>query len=135
MIFIVKLHVLPVCLKISEQLLHAHLLARLVHDPVHLVLKVVEVEAQQIRQGCVVAHCELHPRCLHQLHGGELARRESENLPNLVPVTIPDRGVLKLSNGSQTRDHVLHRCVQTLISVPGTHRLVKAANVLTGKWI
>ena len=76
MIFIVKLHVLPVCLKISEQLLHAHLLARLVHDPVHLVLKVVEVKTQQIRQGRVVAHCELHPRCLHQLHGGELARRE-----------------------------------------------------------
>ena len=83
----------------------------------------------------VITHGKLHPRCLHQLHGGELARRESENLPNLVPVTIPDRGVLKLSNGSQTRDHVLHRCVETLISVPGTHRLVKAANVLTGKWI
>ena len=76
MIFIVKVEFLPDILKVVQQLLHPHLLARLVHDPVHLVLKVVEVETQQIRQGRVVAHCELHPRCLHQLHGRELARRE-----------------------------------------------------------
>ena len=67
MIFIVELHVLPVGFEIAEQLLHAHLLARLVHDAVHLVLEVVQVQAQQVGQRRVVAHRELHSCCLHQL--------------------------------------------------------------------
>ena len=42
MIFIIKVEFLPDILKIVQQLLHSHLLARLVHDVVHL-LKVVIV--------------------------------------------------------------------------------------------
>ena len=41
MVFIVELHVLPVGFEIAEQLLHAHLLAGLVHDVVHLIVIII----------------------------------------------------------------------------------------------
>ena len=72
MIFIIKVEFLPDILKIVQQLLHSHLLARLVHNVVHFVLKVVEVEAEQVGQGRLVTHGELDPSGLNQLVPGKL---------------------------------------------------------------
>ena len=72
MFFIVEVEFLPDILKIVQQLLHSHLLARLVHNVVYFVLKVVEVEAEQVGQGRLVTHGELDPSGLNQLVPGQL---------------------------------------------------------------
>ena len=49
----------------------------------------------------------------------------------LVPMPIPDSRVLQLADRSEAGDHVLHRCVKPLISVPWTHCLVKPSDILS----
>ena len=53
-----KLHGGPGGVQLLQDLLHAHLLDGLVHDATHLVLKVVQVEGQEVGERCRLVHDE-----------------------------------------------------------------------------
>ena len=55
-----KLHGGPRNVELLQDLLHTHLLHRLIYDVPHLLFKVMQVERQQVGKCCVLIHCEFH---------------------------------------------------------------------------
>ena len=64
---VLETHITPGLVQRLDHLLHGELLACLLHQVMHLVLKVVQVEADQVGQQGGVSHHKLYFRFPHKL--------------------------------------------------------------------
>ena len=110
---VLEFHASPGGLQLLQHLLHAQLFHSSVHNAPDLVLKVVQLQLQEVGQGGALIHGEGHARGLHQL----------------PPVPLPDGWVLQLGHGPQGGQGVQHGALQACEGLPGPDLLVEVPDV------
>ena len=108
-----KFHCFPCYLQLLQHLFHCHFFTSFVYNIVNLILKVVQIQAQQISQIGFITHDELYSCCLDQL----------------LPMSISNCRILKLTHCSQRGQHILDSQFQPCESIPLSHFLVKSPNI------